>query len=161
MSVETPCKFISIQVGALIWYSTICARPRRLSAFTLTVELPTPTSMRSRLECVACTRTAFWFQAHHDLAAEVVDVEPHAWPDGHGRIGLLGHNQRDDGRDVQEHDVFPPKSWPARACWRAAAAPACAAWCRRGVDSDRRCRDRPRAPVAPARSRSRSSPGSG
>src|SRR5438094_964695 len=68
MSVETPCKFISIQVGALIWYSTICARPRRLSAFTLTVELPTPTSMRSRLECVACTRTAFWFQARTTIS---------------------------------------------------------------------------------------------
>src|SRR5205814_8563570 len=41
----------------------------------------------------------------YDLAAEVVDVEPHPGPDRHGRIGLLGYCQRDDGRDVQEHDV--------------------------------------------------------
>src|SRR6266571_2728784 len=104
MSVETPCKFISIQVGALIWYSTICARPRRLSAFTLTVELPTPTSMRSRLEWVACTRTAFWFRPGMRLDVDNFggEIEPHAGPDGHGRIGLLGRNQRDHGRDVQE-----------------------------------------------------------
>src|SRR5438876_11705124 len=63
MSVETPWRFRFIQAGALIWYSTICAIPRRLSALTLTVEAPTSTSMRSRLECVACTRTEFWFQA--------------------------------------------------------------------------------------------------
>src|SRR5256885_6500051 len=63
MSVETPWRFRSIQVGAEIWYSTICASPRRLSALMLTVEAPTWTSMRSRLECVACTRTEFWFQA--------------------------------------------------------------------------------------------------
>src|SRR5947207_12880317 len=63
MSVETPWRFRSIQVGAEIWYSTICASPRWLSALTLTVEAPTWTSMRSRLECVACTRTEFWFQA--------------------------------------------------------------------------------------------------
>src|SRR5436853_574694 len=63
MSVETPWRFRFIQAGALIWYSTICAIPRRLSALTLTVEAPTSTSIRSRLECVACTRTEFWFQA--------------------------------------------------------------------------------------------------
>src|SRR6266550_5726435 len=63
MSVETPWRFRSIQVGAEIWYSTICASPRRLSALMLTVEAPTWTSMRSRLECVACTRMEFWFQA--------------------------------------------------------------------------------------------------
>src|SRR5947207_4167761 len=63
MSVETPWRFRLIQVGAEIWYSTICASPRWLSALTFTVEAPTWTSMRSRLECVACTRTEFWFQA--------------------------------------------------------------------------------------------------
>src|SRR5438132_4486974 len=63
MSVETPWRLRFIQAGAEIWYSTICASPRRLSALRLTVEAPTWTSMRSRLECVACTRTEFWFQA--------------------------------------------------------------------------------------------------
>src|SRR5881396_658919 len=63
MSVETPWRFRSIQVGAEIWYSTICASPRRLSAFPLPVEAPTWTSMRSRLEGVASTRTEFRFQA--------------------------------------------------------------------------------------------------
>src|SRR5207302_1385499 len=63
MSVETPWRFRFIQAGAEIWYSTICANPRRLSAFTLTVEAPTWTSIWSRLECVACTRMEFWFQA--------------------------------------------------------------------------------------------------
>src|SRR2546421_2475138 len=63
MSVETPWRLRFIQVGAEIWYSTICANPRRLSAFTLTVEAPTWTSIWSRLECVACTRMEFWFQA--------------------------------------------------------------------------------------------------
>src|SRR3989441_13060233 len=95
-----------------------------------------------------------------DLAAEVVDVETHPGTDRHGRIGPPGHCQRDDGRDVQEHDVYPPRSWPVPARWPAAGAPTCAAWCRRGVDSNTRCQDRPRAPAAPARSRSRSSPGS-
>src|SRR5438876_2824124 len=63
ISVETPWRFRFIQAGAEIWYSTICANPRRLSAFTLTVEAPTWTSIWSRLECVACTRMEFWFQA--------------------------------------------------------------------------------------------------
>src|SRR2546430_10415203 len=69
-----------------------------------------------------------------DLAAEVVDVETRPGPDRHGRIGLLGHCQRDDGRDVQKHDVYPPRSWPVPARWPAAGAPTCAAWCRRGVE---------------------------
>src|SRR5437867_6382286 len=68
MSVETPCRFSGIQLGAVIWYSTICAKPRRLSALTFTVVRSAETSMRSRLECVACTRTEFWFQARTTIS---------------------------------------------------------------------------------------------
>src|SRR5437879_77763 len=68
MSVETPCRFSGIQAGAVIWYSTICAKPRRLSALTFTVVRSAETSMRSRLECVACTRTEFWFQARTTIS---------------------------------------------------------------------------------------------
>src|SRR2546427_2197320 len=63
MSVETPCRFSGIQAGAVIWYSTICAKPRRLSALTFTVVRSAETSMRSRLECCAGTHWEFWFQA--------------------------------------------------------------------------------------------------
>src|SRR3989441_10283972 len=68
MSVETPCRFSGIQAGAVIWYSPICAEPRRLSALTFTVVRSAETSMRSRLECVACTRTEFWFQARTTIS---------------------------------------------------------------------------------------------
>src|SRR5207244_2740744 len=64
ISVETPWRFRFIQAGAEIWYSTICANPRRLSAFTLTVEAPTWTSIWARLECVACTPRELQNETH-------------------------------------------------------------------------------------------------
>src|SRR2546425_10283399 len=30
MSVETPCRFNTIQAGAGVWYSTICVKPRQI-----------------------------------------------------------------------------------------------------------------------------------
>src|SRR2546430_16197428 len=50
-------------LGTVTSYSTDCGMPRRLEAFTVTTCPSADTSMRSRLECSACSRTSLRSQA--------------------------------------------------------------------------------------------------
>src|SRR5437773_2280613 len=50
-------------LGTVTSYSTCCGGPRRLEAFTVTTWPSAETSIRSRLECSACSRTSLRSQA--------------------------------------------------------------------------------------------------
>src|SRR6266480_7308213 len=112
-------------LGTVTSYSTDCGMPRRLEAFTVTTCPSADTSMRSRLECSACSRTSLRSQARTAISppkllissrlpgrtAKVVSVCCRAARAARARVGtnisLLLDPLRDAARLAQQLDFAP------------------------------------------------------
>src|SRR5438046_7247591 len=112
-------------LGTVTSYSTDCGGPRRLEALTVTTCPSADTSMRSRLECSACSRTSLRSQARTAISppkllissrlpgrtAKVVSVCCRAARAARARVGtnisLLLDPLRDAARLTQQLDLAP------------------------------------------------------
>src|SRR5256885_1801791 len=84
-------------LGTVTSYSTDCGMPRRLEAFTVTTCPSADTSMRSRLECSACSRTSLRSQARTAISPPQLLVSS---PESVGAIpwGTVRSSSTDGGR---------------------------------------------------------------